>query len=385
MDTDVIIVGGGPAGASAATSLAQNGVSVLLLEEKRMPRHKVCGEFITPESFPILERLRVADAMLESGAQQIRNLALIASKGTRIDTPIEEMSNVKAAALSLSRARLDQILFERAKQAGATCLEGVAVKECLFDAGRPSGVEALSLAEGKRAEFKARFVVDASGRNSRLTLSRNERAGRKGSRAWALKAHFRNVEGLEDRVDLYFFPEGYGGLSRIEDGLVNICFIVSERALRNSHGDPAKTFERTLKKHPVAAKYLRFAEVEGAWLSVGPLTFGPRRLSQKGMLIAGDASGMIDPFTGTGIQIALRTGELVAEAITEALESSKGGALEVAHSIYREGYSQEFGNRMRVAGALRRAAFSPWTANLLGSVLSQSPSLTRYLLRATRS
>src|SRR5689334_24169075 len=115
---DAIIVGGGPAGTSAAITLAGRGLGVLVLEEKRMPRPKLCGEFITPESFPTLERLGVMPAMMEAGAQQLTRLALVVASGKRVETPVAEMSEVADWAMSLSRARFDQILFERARQAG---------------------------------------------------------------------------------------------------------------------------------------------------------------------------------------------------------------------------------------------------------------------------
>lgn len=385
MDADVIIIGAGPAGSTLATQLARSGISVLLVEEKHMPRHKVCGEFITPEAFPTLERLEVRDAIHRAGAQPITRLCLTASNGTKVETSIAEMSRGARSALSLSRARLDQILFEKAKQAGSVCLEGVAVKNCIFEDGSPCGVEAMSIDEGRMVTFRSRLVVDASGRNSRLMLTREERAaGARGGRLYALKAHLRRVEGITDQVELYFFPQGYGGLSRIEDGLVNLCFITSERAIREAGGDPPAVVDRTIKNNSLARSRLLHAEVEGRWLTVGPLRFGARRLAQSGVLAIGDASGMIDPFTGTGIQIALRAGELAAEAIIKAMDSNRD-LFPHAMAHYRTSYEREFGRRMKVAALLRRAAFSPQTANLLAALLARAPQLARRLLRATRA
>jgi flavin-dependent dehydrogenase len=299
---------------------------------------------------------------------------------------MEEMSNVNRSALSLSRARLDHILFDNAARSGAICLEAMAVKRFLFDNGAPCGVEAMSLDDGKTVEFKARLIVDASGRNSRLTLSRRERTvGKRGARLYALKSHLRAVEGIEDQVELYFFPEGYGGLSRIEDGLVNLCFIVTERALTDAGGDPANTLQRTFMNHPTARERLAQARVEGRWMSAGPLAFGTRRLAQDGALIIGDASGMIDPFTGTGIQIALRAGELAAQSIIEAFQSSNGDLFDSALMSYRALYDQEFGRRMKMAGLLRRAALSPRPANLLARLLARAPRIARKILRSTRA
>jgi flavin-dependent dehydrogenase len=228
-------------------------------------------------------------------------------------------------------------------------------------------------------------------------------AGRRGSRLYALKAHLEGVEGIDDRVELYFFKQGYGGLARVEDGLANLCFIIDERSLRKAGADPSMVIKQTLMNNPVARKRLRNARVRGKWHSAGPLTFGRRRLSREGVIAIGDASGMIDPFTGTGIQMALRTGELAAEAILETWErkdlqarrlrfevSSAGsgreeGLVPAVLAGYAQRYELEFGRRMRVADLLRTAAFSPPVASVVASVLTRAPGLTSFVLRATRS
>lgn len=387
---DVIIIGGGPAGTSAAITLAGRGARVLVLEEKRMPRPKLCGEFITPESFPTLERLGVMSAMMAAGAQRLTQLSLVVASGKRVHTPMSAMSDIADWAMSLSRARFDQILFERARAAGAECREGIAVRQCVVEAGNARGVEALQLADGQMVRYDARLIIDASGRNSRLMVNREERrAGPRGSRLYALKAHLANVKEIKEQVELYFFPQGYGGLSLVEDGLVNLCFIANEQTFRAVGGDPAKIVEQTVMHNRLACDRLRGAEIVGKWHSVGPLAFGHRRLSQSGVLAVGDASGMIDPFTGTGIQIALRTGELAAQAVAEAMNEGAvvNGAnlFERALAHYSQGYAREFGDRMRVAGWLRRVALSPAIAGPAASLLALSPALTRRVLRATRS
>lgn len=398
---DAIIIGGGPAGSSAAISLSQRGARVLVLEEKRMPRGKLCGEFITPECFPTLERFGVMERMLAAGAQKIVRVSLVVASGKSVQTHVSGMSDDATWAMSLSRARFDQILFDRAREAGATCLEGVAVNGCVFDERGTRRVEALSLKEGARVSFEAPVIIDASGRNSRLMVDKRERiAGRRGSRLYALKAHFNGVQGIDDQVELYFFPQGYGGLSLVEDGLVNLCFIVTEQALKDAAGDPSRVVEQTLMNNRLARERMRGAEPAGKWHSAGPLTFGRRRLARDGIIAIGDASGMIDPFTGTGIQMALRTGEMAAEAIVKAMgavhstavpEDSGAGrqrqstVLDSVLACYARQYESEFYKRMRVAGLLRAAAFSPATASVVASVLTRMPRLTNLVLRATRS
>lgn len=410
---DAIIIGGGPAGSSAAISLSQRGARVLVVEEKRMPRGKLCGEFITPECFPSLERFGVMDRMLAAGAQKVTRVSLITSNGNSLQTHISKMSKDAPWAMSLSRARFDQILFERAREVGAECVESVAVRNCLFDGEHPSGVEALSLADGKQVSFKARFIIDASGRNSRLMFGKRERvAGRRGSRLYALKAHLKGVALTSESVELFFFRQGYGGLSPVEQGLVNLCFIVDERTLRTGGSDPLRIIETSLMNNRIARERLRAVAVVGKWYSAGPLTFGRKRLARNGIIAIGDASGMIDPFTGTGIQIAVRTGEMAADAIREVIDGS--GALSPGRigpathlptstkvepgngersdsvvdkvlNLYSQSYEREFDNRMKTAGLLRVAAFSPLTAGVVARVLTRAPRLASLIFRATRS
>jgi menaquinone-9 beta-reductase len=419
---DVIVVGAGPAGSAAATLLAEAGIRTLLLEEKRMPRHKVCGEFITPESFPTLERLGLMDTLVKAGAREIRTLTMCARNGRELSVPISQISGSQAA-LGLSRARLDHIMLDRARSAGATCIEGAAVKQCFFDAGNPTGVEALMLASGEFVRFGALLVVDASGRNSRLMFDRHEQtgpsrhsrsyAGSRASRFYAMKAHLEGVVGIEDRVELYFFRHGYGGLSAIEGGLTNLCFITSEQVLRRCSGDAMKVVESSVATNPAARARLRGARATGKWLTVGPLTFGKRGLSRDRVIAIGDAAGMIDPFTGAGIQIALRSGEILAQSVMDVLSLSRapssepvadhcavgrlttqevaghgeplGGTYDAVLSRYRRRYDAEFSERMWAAQVLRRAAFRVSMVNLIGGVLVAVPWLARRMIRATRA
>jgi flavin-dependent dehydrogenase len=404
---DAIIVGGGPAGSAAATVLAEAGLSVILLEEKRMPRHKVCGEFITPECFPTLRRLGVFESIRTAGAQEITQLRLNDVNGRMLQVPIADISRDSTWAIGLSRYRFDQILLDRARAAGAVCLEGFAVKRSVSENGAICGVEGMSLIDGKMRVFQAPIVFDASGRNSRLTVSRDERVGgRHGRRLYALKAHLTGVTGIQDQVELYFFPEGYGGLSRVEDDFVNLCLIISERTLKESAGEGLKIVRRTVMKNKLARARLAQAEVSGKWLSAGPLTFGRRSLSENGVIPIGDAGGMIDPFTGTGMQIALRTGEMAAQSLIECVKPSAiadgpiHGSVEASEPYmqsggwhrtlpevlarYRSKYQQEFGKPMAVARMLRQAVFSPRSVELVGRILVRSPRLARRMLRATR-
>jgi len=394
--SEVIVVGAGPAGSAVSCLLAERGISTILIEEKRMPREKLCGAFITPECFPTLHRLGALDQILAAGAQRISELRLVAPTGRAVTAGISAISaGGRKCGLSISRRRFDEILIERARRAGAVLLEGMAVKRALFNNGDVStgnaiGVECVSLPTGVTRVFEAPLIIDASGRNSRLSLAADERvAARKSGRLYALKAHLENVSLPSERVELYFYPAGYGGLSRIEGGLANLCFITTQRSIKEASGDAANVMRRSLMKNPVARQRLSEARVVGKWLSAGPLSFGHRPFRRNGVIAIGDAAGMIDPFTGTGIQIALRSGEILAESILEDRAIFKGNTNAAQYharvrKLYEMRYEAEFKNRMAVAAALRFAAFSPRAAGLAAAVFALAPGLANRAFKGTR-
>lgn len=387
---DVVVVGGGPAGSMTALHLARAGVRVILLEEKRMPRGKVCGEFITPEALPCLERAGLLDAVIRAGARRLSRLVLCPMNGGRVETAISTISTAGEWALSISRMRLDAILFEHAQAAGATCVERVAVKQPIADGTRAVGVEAVSLATGKHLTFRGAVVVDASGRNSRLTGGRDQSTVARGDRLFAMKAHISGIRDLDQTVALLFFPNGYGGISQIEGDLANVCFIARESVIRKHRGDGNAVLGDTMMMNHSGRDLLAGARVENGWLTVGPLVFGQRRLARAPVLAIGDAGGMNDPFTGTGIMMALRGGELAANAIRESLGVAGSGScavdpLDSASSWYSKQYLAEFARPMGMAAQLRRVAFSPRVANILAMTFMKLPRLAEWVLQRTRA
>jgi flavin-dependent dehydrogenase len=375
-----------------ALRLATAGVRVALLEEKHTFRGKVCGEFITPEAFPNLERAGVMGAVMGAGARKLNRLVLCALNGRRVEAGISTVSNAGEWALSLSRNRLDAILFDHARKAGADCIRRVAVKRADHTDKQRTNVEGMSLATGKTLAFRGDIVVDASGRNSRLAGRLKPSALGRGDRLYAMKAHVSGIHGIEGAVALFFFPGGYGGISEIEDGLANVCFIAGEGLIRSQGGNGDAVLTKTMMVNPAARDWLSGARVAEGWLTVGPLSFGQRHPQSDGLLAVGDAGGMNDPFTGTGIMMALRGGEIAADAILESLGPAGSGqrvpgpdSLKRAVASYRKRYAAEVARPMAMAARLRQAAFSPRIANLLAAVFTKVPGAATWVLKRTRA
>jgi len=397
-DFDVIIVGGGPAGAGAAIELAASGARVLLAERERFPREKLCGEFISPECLTHFARLGVLERMSRGGAR-VSETIFYAPSGRGVSVPSAWFGaggGGGADALGLSRAEMDARLLARAREAGASVLEEAALAGVLTEGGRVRGVR-LHTRGGETLEPRARVTLDATGRHravvrraGRELAGKTDEAGaeenQKGrARLVAFKAHLEGSRGAPGVCEIYFYPGGYGGLSPVEGGLSNLCFITRARDVRGRGSDAERVMREVLARNRRAAHTLAGASARTRWLGVSVESFGRHEPAPfEGLLAVGDAAAFIDPFTGSGMLMALEGGALAARSVARWLEGG-GDGFEPLAQEYRAAYAQRFDARLRLCGLLRRAALAPPAlAEVAVVALGASAGLRRRLARATR-
>ncbi|MGH9570405.1 MAG: NAD(P)/FAD-dependent oxidoreductase, partial [Candidatus Angelobacter sp.] len=318
---DLIVVGGGPAGCACAITAARSGARVLLLEKETFPRHKVCGEFVSPESVRLLAALLGRDSLLSvPEIPQARIFSEGKSVALRISPP----------ACSIPRFQLDALLLEAARKAGVLVLEKKSVREVR----RHSTFLVMTDAE----VFRARAVVNASGRWSRL--NHVEQVGDK----WiGIKAHFREAA-PHLSVDLYFFPGGYCGVQPISIDGVNACAMVK--------AGMAHSLSRIFALHPQLWRRSRDWEQLFPAITTSGLMFRQPQTEHQGLMLAGDAAGFIDPFAGDGISLALHSGTLAAQSLAPFFAGK--ATMDQAHREYRLGYARRFRPAFRSAARLRR-------------------------------
>jgi menaquinone-9 beta-reductase len=385
-DYDVIIAGGGPAGASAAIHLATGGARVLLVEKNRFPRAKLCGEFISPECAPHFERLGVADRMLAAGPAQLTETVFYSRKGKNTTVP-SAWFGASGVALGLSRAEMDEQLLRRASDAGAQVLEDTHVADLLLDKDRVIGLSVKR--ENREASYRAAVTIDATGRTRalarRVGQPRNKTKSHRASLV-AFKAHLENARVGPGACEIYFYRGGYGGLSSIEKGLSNLCFIASARAVRECGADAERVMREVVCQNRRAAYALAGAHPRTPWLAVSLEGFGRHTVTPAtGLLSIGDAASFIDPFTGSGMLMALESGELAARVIGDHMPAIRfGTGLVQLESSYRAAYRKKFNSRLRICSLMRRAAFVPGMAQLAIRVFGASDDLRHRVSRATR-
>ena len=378
MNYDVLIAGAGPSGASAAIHLAASGLKVLLVEQKKFPRPKLCGEFISPECQDHFQRLGVARSILCSEPASITETVFYSARGHHVGVPSSWFS--ERMALGLSRAVMDDVLLRRAAEAGADVIENGTVvgPQIAADAIRGISVRIGS----KQHEFHAPLTIDATGR-ARILARKTDHSHKQKPNLIAFKAHLQNTRVAPGACEIYFYRGGYGGLSSIEAGLSNLCFIVSAEQVKRCHSDPDRVMREVVMQNPRAHETLASAFTASEWLSASWEHFGRQSPAPaKGLLAIGDAAAFIDPFTGSGMLMALESGELAAQTIVRHRDKLAAASLT---ADYVASYRKKFDSRLKICSLLRRAAFHPHLTELGVTLFGASERFRSRVARATRS
>ena len=317
-DAEAIVVGGGPAGSTFATALAEAGHQVLLLDKARFPRHKACSDYINPAGAQVLAEMGVLDEALRRGARRMEGMIIHAPDGGHF-TANYEKTEPGRAALGLSRYHMDNLLLERAKAAGVSVCERAHVRDVLQESGRANGV-AVTI-DGTREELRAPIIVGADGRNSVIARGLGLERSLHWPRKTGLATHYRGVTGLDRFGEMHIAPHLYAGLAILEDGLTNVTIVANVHDVETRPGSIEEFFTESIRRMPEVARKLEGAERIGGMRGVGSMACRSRRASGDGYLLIGDAAAFLDPFAGEGVYEALRGALLAAPVVSAALRA----------------------------------------------------------------
>lgn len=339
---DAIIVGAGPAGAVCASTLANAGRRVLLLDRANFPRDKVCGDCLNPAVWPIIDRLGLRERLLALPHTAVREISYHGIGGTDIRFPMSH-----ATEIVVKRRDLDALLVARAVEAGAEFRDGVTVSRIAsgWEVGSDAGL------------FRAPVVIAADGRNSavarlagRLPTTARERI--------AIQCHCPRPVWHGDAVRMMFYPGGYGGTARLGDEDINLCLVASPDHL---------AMVQTMAMREFALP------PNTEWRTVSPLARADATdIASDGLFLVGDAARVVEPFTGEGIYYAMRSGELAAEALI-----SEGNAQDAYRTAHREMYR----GRLWINRLARMAGMHPQVTSLALKVMRLWPAPLRALTK----
>ncbi len=379
-DFDAIIVGGGPAGSTAAILLAQAGWSVALVEKQAFPRRKVCGECISATNLPLLHALGIGSAFDAVAGPDIREVGLYAGD-VMVKAPIPAFTVQHPWGRALGRDHLDTLLLARAAELGATILQPCMVKR--IDRDGALQVCHATGADGDAVSLSAPVLIAAHGSwepdPSQETKHRPQRA----SDLFAFKANFNNARLEPGLLPVLAFPGGYGGIVLGDHGRTTLAFCIRRDALRESRlRHPARKAALAALAHVDAhcagvRDALNGAEIEATWLSVGPIRPGTRApFRDDGVFAIGNVAGEAHPILGEGMSMAIQSAWLLCERLVLRRDELING---LAHAEvgrdYATAWRRSFVTRVRLASAFAHLAMRPGASAALLPLLKRWPGL----------
>src|SRR5262245_38464972 len=296
---DAIVVGAGPAGSATGTLLAESGARVLVLDRARFPRSKICGEYLSPETARILDRLGVLTSIDRAGAVPLWGMIITGADGARIVGTYPTTGRWRGYrdhALAIARATFDSILVDRLRASGAELRERCRVTDLILDGDRVAGVEALDAA-GHAQRGRARLVIGADGRNS-VVARRLGLVSPHPLRRMALMTYMSGPVESAQRGEIYVSPPDYSILNPLSPGRLNVSVVVPLADAAAGRGDLDAFFEARLRRFRFLEPRLRAFRREGPVRALGPLAVRVAPPRCGGVLLIGDSAGFYDPFTG---------------------------------------------------------------------------------------
>ena len=326
---EVLIVGGGPAGATLAALLAERGRHIVLVEKERHPRFHI-GESLLPLNLPLFERLGVARAV--AGIGMVKRGVEFVSPRHRASTSFafaDALDKRHPHAYQVPRAQFDEILFRNAASKGAETVEGCRIGAIEFPAA--GGVLAEGRAGGgERRRWHASFLVDASGRETLLARQLGWRERDRRHASAAVFGHFAGARRLpgpaEGHITIAWFDAGWFWFIPLADGTTSVGAVCRPDFIKAGAGDPDRLLMATIARCPEIAGRLAAARLLAPARATGNYSYGARHMGGERFLLIGDAFAFLDPVFSTGVFLAMRSAVLAAPAVEAALDGGRGAS-----------------------------------------------------------
>ena len=326
VDSDVLIIGGGPAGSTAAVMLVEKGYRVTLLEKAHHPRFHI-GESLLPANLPLFERLGVAEEIRAIGMQKWGAEFVSPWHGGR--TQVFEFAQAwdrsMPFAYQVRRSEFDEILIRRARTCGARVIEGCRVRDVELPVadGQNVRVEAEH-DDGRKESFAARFIIDASGRDTFLGTRLNSKQRDRKHNSSAMYAHFRNAQRHEDckragNITIYWFEHGWIWLIPLADGTTSIGAVVWPYYMKSRKKPLREFFLDTIALCAPLWERLKSADLVSDIEATGNYSYCCERSYGQNFLLVGDAFTFIDPMFSSGVMLAMTTAVTAAETVDVCL------------------------------------------------------------------
>jgi flavin-dependent dehydrogenase len=369
---DAIVIGAGIAGSSCALLLAKQGYRTLLLDRQEFPRHKTCGEFMSPETREMLEFLGVRLLEQEFRPSVMDKAVIVMPHGGEIEAPLP------GQAYGISRYKLDSLLHEKAMAAGAEIITKATVTAIRLQKGH--GYEVETRQGNKQAVYQAKTVIGAYG-TKKLRGMTNTDSLRGGTVYVGIKSHYNGIP-LSSQVELYFCDGGYVGISPVENGTANVAALLALDRVKGRARSVADILQTAaLTNAKLAARLAPGAPVQGTQVSIAPVRLSNVLEPWSQFPHIGDSMLVIPPLSGDGMSIALRSSLLCSSWTDQYLQG------QISCRDWQDQYTKEanheFSQLLGRANTIQSLALAK--SNRFYPVLTRLiPGLSSYLVKATR-
>ncbi|MCH8980493.1 tryptophan 7-halogenase [candidate division KSB1 bacterium] len=326
---DIIIIGGGPAGSTVAALLAEKNLDVLLFEREKFPRFSI-GESLMPGTYWTLKRLGVLDKMKASVFPKKYSVQFY-SKSGRASAPFyffENDEHESSKTWQVLRSEFDQMLLDNAEEKGAEARQGVSVLGVLFEGDKAVGVRA-KLPDKSIEEFRAKVIVDASGQSALISRKLKMSSVEPGLKKASIYTHFEGGvrdEGVDAGATIIYHTrnqDSWFWYIPLPNDVVSVGVVGSlDYLLQNRKDDAQKIFDAELEMCPALKPRLENARQLFPFKVTKDFSYRANRLAGDGWVLVGDAFGFLDPIYSSGVFLALKSGEMAADAIVEAFEKN---------------------------------------------------------------
>lgn len=358
---EVIIVGGGLAGLTAAIHLSKAGLHVTVIEKHPYPRHKVCGEYISNEVLPYLQWLDADPGVLSPAL--IERVCISTVAGRKVET------RLPLGGFGISRFALDAFLMEKAVNNGVQLLQDTVTNVSFVN-------EQFAIETAANGTLFAAHAIGAYGKRAALDQQLNRDFWEKKSPWLAVKAHYQ-ADFPEGLVALHNFRGGYCGVSKVEKNIVNICYLASYEVFKHY-----RNIDEHRREVLYENKFLKeiFTNSEPLFerpLTISQVSFSEKKKVEQHILMTGDTAGLIHPLCGNGMAMAISSAQLAAQQI---LDGQPRLALEKA---YTRKWNQQFAKRMKAGSLLSTIFTHPWLSGLTMGTVVAMPVLLPFIIRQT--
>jgi flavin-dependent dehydrogenase len=335
MQTDVVVIGGGPAGSTVSTLLAQHGVGVTLFEREKFPRFHI-GESLIPETYWVLKRLNMLDKMKKSHFVKKFSVQFVSAQG-KLSAPFYFWDNKPhecSQTWQVVRSEFDQMMLDNARAHGVDVHEQVRVLDVLFDGTRAVGVK-IQTADGTQREVRAKVVVDASGQSTMLQNRFKLRIWDPILNKGAIWTYWENAyrdTGRDEGATLVIqTPNKQGWFWYIpqHNNIVSLGVVAPFDYLFKNRGPHEHTYTEEVERCPAVKERLKNAKRVTGYFATKDYSYRSKEVAGDGWVLIGDAFGFLDPLYSSGVLLALRSGEMAADAIAEGLAKNDVSAAQL--------------------------------------------------------